>query len=187
MPCPVSSATTQPTTSTTAISTETSTSSTTEISPTQSTEITQSSGDIWTEWTAWSSCSSSCSPGIQTRQRECLPNVPQQLCSEGGFMSKACNQEFCTVWKKFEIVIMKLLLLRNQSFFQGWSRWRASPCDRTCGDDGSQLSRRICLSGQSLESMPETCHRVSQPCQSSLPCDGMLTFLTRSCTILHIL
>lgn len=153
-PCPVSSTTPQPTTETSIASTSSTSSTTESFTTTKSPSSTQSSGDIWAEWDEWSSCSSSCSPGIQTRERQCLPNVPQQLCTEGGFMSRACNREFCT----------------------GWSGWRTMPCDRTCGDDGSQVRRRICLSGQPVESMPESCHRVSQPCESSLPCEEVKSY-----------
>lgn len=81
----------------------------------------------WTLWTDWSDCSSTCGPGLITRDRTCTNPLPQyggQGCFGSPQEGYACNGT-CTV----------------HGAWGGWQTW--SQCTKTC-DSGLRGRARIC-------------------------------------------
>uniref|UniRef100_A0A7E4UU34 Peptidase M12B domain-containing protein n=1 Tax=Panagrellus redivivus TaxID=6233 RepID=A0A7E4UU34_PANRE len=87
-------------------------------------------GGSWATWGQWSTCSQSCGPGMQTRQRFCT----KEPCDGSGMQRMACNQQECVSWGQ-------------------WGAW--SQCSRLCGK-GLKSRSRACpifnaCSGSSVE------------------------------------
>jgi len=81
----------------------------------------------WTLWTDWSDCSSTCGPGLITRDRTCTDPLPQyggQGCFNSPQESYACNGT-CTVHGDWGV----------------WGAW--TTCTKTC--EGGRTGRaRLC-------------------------------------------
>ena len=71
---------------------------------------------LWGLWSGWSTCSRSCGPGIQTRQRFCT----REPCDGSGTQRMACNLKECASWGQ-------------------WGAW--SQCSRLCGKGLKSRSR----------------------------------------------
>nr|XP_039263485.1 A disintegrin and metalloproteinase with thrombospondin motifs adt-1-like [Styela clava] len=171
--CPDDTTTTAPTnaptTSSSTASTTSATISTTESTTTTSTATTSSlptvltgQTSIWADWGEWSDCSSECSPGIQSRARRCVPGVPPHLCVEGSLDSRVCNEDFC----------------------YAWTDWDLGQCDKTCGEGGTEVKRRICPGGKIVEATPKKCYEVVQECSFVFPCEETTTTTSTTTTTL---
>lgn len=60
----------------------------------------------WSAWSRWTSCSTSCGPGSETRQRTCTNPAPAhggKGCGTASQETKACNTKHCpgTMEKKY--------------------------------------------------------------------------------------
>ncbi|KAI6173773.1 CRE-ADT-2 protein [Aphelenchoides besseyi] len=64
---------------------------------------------VWQSWSAWSACSTTCGPGVQTRDRLCS----KEPCDGSGTQRMACNVKECS------------------QTWNNWGQW--SECSRLCG------------------------------------------------------
>lgn len=82
----------------------------------------------WSAWSRWTSCSTSCGPGSETRQRTCTNPAPAhggKGCGTASQETKACNTKHCPV-------------------DGAWSRWGSwGACSTTCGT-GVHIRYRSC-------------------------------------------
>ncbi|TKR82233.1 hypothetical protein L596_015987 [Steinernema carpocapsae] len=82
---------------------------------------------VWATWGAWSTCSKTCGPGIQTRNRYCT----KEPCDGSGSERMSCNLAVCP------------------GISQQWTEWSQwSECSRLCGK-GLRTRTRSCPSSGS--------------------------------------
>ncbi|MFH4977917.1 hypothetical protein AB6A40_004626 [Gnathostoma spinigerum] len=99
---------------------------------------------LWGTWTEWSTCSTTCGPGIQTRNRYCT----KEPCDGSGQARMSCNLGPCS---------------EGASEWQEWSAW--SQCSRLCGK-GLRTRKRKCHGNNCVGSAAE-----QQICNET-PCTG---------------
>ncbi|VDM45601.1 unnamed protein product [Toxocara canis] len=99
---------------------------------------------LWGKWTEWSHCSTSCGPGIQTRNRYCT----KEPCDGSGQSRMSCNLGACATTSQ-------------------WLQWGAwSECSQLCGR-GLRSRTRKCSDGNCFGGSVEQQFCNEQPCHSS--------------------
>uniref|UniRef100_UPI00193A61B8 uncharacterized protein LOC120335429 n=1 Tax=Styela clava TaxID=7725 RepID=UPI00193A61B8 len=78
------------------------------------------------DWGPWGQCSKSCGVGKQSRFRECLRQLSEDVCEYAVFKEKACNLQSCPYWSE-------------------WGGYGA--CSEPC-DGGAQKRIRVCINGE---------------------------------------